>query len=69
VLRIPVVLMGFGLNSDAIHGANERFHLPNFHRGIETSIRFLSEMGAQALTSHRKIADRARIMAAKELVA
>ena len=68
-LRIPVVLMGFGLNSDAIHGPNERFHLPNFHRGIETSIRFLSEMGAQPLTSHRKVADRAQIKAAKELVA
>ena len=69
VLRTPVVPMGFGLARDAIHAPNERFHLPNFHKGIETSIRFLSEMGAQLETSHRKIADRARITSQKELVA
>jgi hypothetical protein len=63
------VLMGFGLASDAIHGPNERFHLPNFHKGIETSIRFLSEMGAQPRTSLRKIADRVRFMPNKEVVA
>jgi acetylornithine deacetylase/succinyl-diaminopimelate desuccinylase-like protein len=69
VLRIPIVLMGFGLASDAIHGPNERFHLPNFHRGIETSIRFLSEMGAQPQTSHSKFSRRAPIAPQKELVA
>jgi acetylornithine deacetylase/succinyl-diaminopimelate desuccinylase-like protein len=68
-LRIPVVLMGFGLTSDAIHAPNERFHLPNFHKGIETSIRFLSEMGAQPRTSRKGIADRARIMPHREVVA
>jgi acetylornithine deacetylase/succinyl-diaminopimelate desuccinylase-like protein len=46
ILEIPVVLMGFGLPDDRIHGPNEKFHLPNFHKGIETSIRFLAEMGA-----------------------
>jgi hypothetical protein len=38
--------MGFGLPDDRIHGPNEKFHLPNFHKGIETSIRFLAELGA-----------------------
>jgi acetylornithine deacetylase/succinyl-diaminopimelate desuccinylase-like protein len=52
-LEIPVVLMGFGLPDDRIHGQNEKFHLPNFHKGIETSIRFLSEMGARRARNPR----------------
>jgi acetylornithine deacetylase/succinyl-diaminopimelate desuccinylase-like protein len=52
-LEIPVVLMGFGLPDDRIHGPNEKFHLPNFHKGIETSIRFLAEMGPRQALSHR----------------
>jgi acetylornithine deacetylase/succinyl-diaminopimelate desuccinylase-like protein len=51
ILRIPVVLMGFGLPDDRIHGPNEKFHLPNFHKGIATSIRFLAEMGARHAAS------------------
>jgi acetylornithine deacetylase/succinyl-diaminopimelate desuccinylase-like protein len=46
VLGIPAVLMGFGLPDDRIHGPNEKFHLPNFFRGIETSSIFLAELGA-----------------------
>ncbi len=45
ILHLPVVLMGFGLPDDRIHGSNEKFHLPNFFNGIETSIRFLTAMG------------------------
>jgi acetylornithine deacetylase/succinyl-diaminopimelate desuccinylase-like protein len=45
-LNIPVVLMGFGLPDDRIHGPNEKFHLPNFFKGVGTSIRFLAELGA-----------------------
>lgn len=45
ILHLPVVLMGFGLPDDAIHGANEKFHLPNFFNGIETGIRFLTAIG------------------------
>jgi acetylornithine deacetylase/succinyl-diaminopimelate desuccinylase-like protein len=44
-LKIPVVLMGFGLPDDRIHGPNEKIHLPNFFKGVETSIRFLAQMG------------------------
>lgn len=45
VLGLPVVMMGFGLNSDNLHGPNEHFSLEMFHKGIATSIHFLSELG------------------------
>jgi acetylornithine deacetylase/succinyl-diaminopimelate desuccinylase-like protein len=35
-LGIKSILMGFGLDSDAIHSPNEHFGLFNFHKGIET---------------------------------
>ncbi|MFT6747500.1 MAG: acetylornithine deacetylase/succinyl-diaminopimelate desuccinylase-like protein [Glaciecola sp.] len=35
-LKSEAVLMGFGLNSDAIHSPNEHYGLFNFYRGIET---------------------------------
>ncbi len=44
-LGLETVLMGFGLPGDSIHAPNERFYLPNFYRGIETSIRFLQNYG------------------------
>jgi len=36
VLGVKSVLMGFGLDSDAIHSPNEHFGLYNFYKGIET---------------------------------
>ena len=42
MLGMPAVLMGFGLPDDRIHAPNEKFHLPNLYRGIETSIWYLS---------------------------
>jgi acetylornithine deacetylase/succinyl-diaminopimelate desuccinylase-like protein len=50
-LRIPTVLMGFGLPDDRIHAPNEKFHLPNFYRGIETSIWYLT--AAATALQHR----------------
>ena len=44
-LELETVLMGFGLPDDRIHAPNERFYLPNFYRGIRTSIRFIEEFG------------------------
>lgn len=41
ILGLDTVLMGFGLNSDAIHSPNEHFGLDRFHQGIEASIRFM----------------------------
>ncbi|MGE5383026.1 MAG: dipeptidase [Omnitrophica WOR_2 bacterium] len=36
VLGIKSILMGFGLESDAIHSPNENFMLANFYKGLET---------------------------------
>jgi len=36
VLGIKSILMGFGLDSDAIHSPNENYPLFNFYKGIET---------------------------------
>ena len=39
-LGIPSVMMGFGLPDDNLHAPNEKFHIPNFYRGIESIIHF-----------------------------
>jgi acetylornithine deacetylase/succinyl-diaminopimelate desuccinylase-like protein len=36
VLGVKTILMGFGLESDAIHSPNENFPVWNFYKGIET---------------------------------
>ncbi|MFM7309072.1 MAG: dipeptidase [Flavobacteriales bacterium] len=36
VLEVKTVLMGFGLDSDALHSPNEHYGLFNYYRGIET---------------------------------
>ena len=36
ILGIKAVLLGFGMDSDAIHSPNENFPLANFFKGIET---------------------------------
>ena len=46
-LKTPTVMMGFGLPDDNLHAPNEKFHLANFHRGIESIIRFLLGVGAE----------------------
>lgn len=43
-LDIPIVLMGFGLPDDNLHAPNEKMHLPNFYKGIQTSIAFMDEL-------------------------
>jgi len=45
-LKLPVLLMGFGLPDDNLHAPNEKFHLANFHRGIESIVRFLDTVRA-----------------------
>jgi acetylornithine deacetylase/succinyl-diaminopimelate desuccinylase-like protein len=43
-LDAPVVFMGFGLADDNLHAPNEKMHMPNFYRGIETVIAFFEEL-------------------------
>ena len=45
-LKIPSVMMGFGLPDDNLHAPNEKFHIANFYRGIESIIRMLERVGA-----------------------
>ncbi len=44
-LKIPSVMMGFGLPDDNLHAPNEKFHIPNFHRGIESICLFFEKLG------------------------
>jgi acetylornithine deacetylase/succinyl-diaminopimelate desuccinylase-like protein len=46
VLKIPSVMMGFGLPDDNLHAPNEKFHIPNFYKGIETICRFFEKLSA-----------------------
>ncbi len=41
ILNIPVVLMGFAQVSDNMHAPNEKMYVPNFFKGIDTSIQFI----------------------------
>jgi len=41
-LGATVVLMGLGLPDDQAHAPNEKFHLPNFYRGIESLIHYFA---------------------------
>jgi acetylornithine deacetylase/succinyl-diaminopimelate desuccinylase-like protein len=46
-LKIPSVMMGFGLPDDNLHAPNEKFHIPNFHHGIETICLFFEKLGGK----------------------
>jgi acetylornithine deacetylase/succinyl-diaminopimelate desuccinylase-like protein len=48
VLKIPSVMMGFGLPDDNLHAPNEKFHIPNFYRGIESICRFFEKLGGHS---------------------
>lgn len=43
-LGIKTILMGFGLEEDAIHSPNENFSIDMFKKGIETIIHFYGEL-------------------------
>jgi acetylornithine deacetylase/succinyl-diaminopimelate desuccinylase-like protein len=45
-LKIPSVMMGFGLPDDNLHAPNEKFHIANFYRGIESIILMLERVSA-----------------------
>ncbi len=44
-LGIDSLLTGFGLNDADAHSPNEKQHLPTWHRGVETLIRFFYNLG------------------------
>ena len=44
-LNIPTVMMGFGLPDDNLHAPNEKFHIANYYRGIESIIVFFERLG------------------------
>ncbi|HEY8446911.1 MAG TPA: dipeptidase [Thermomicrobiales bacterium] len=44
LLEAPVVMMGYGLDSDGLHSPNEHYTIEMFHRGIETAIVYLEEL-------------------------
>jgi acetylornithine deacetylase/succinyl-diaminopimelate desuccinylase-like protein len=46
MMGIPVVMMGYGLDSDGLHSPNEHYSLEMFARGIETAIVYLEELAA-----------------------
>lgn len=47
-LGVKSILMGFGLDSDAIHSPNEHFGLFNFYKGIETIPLFYQHFAEKA---------------------
>lgn len=56
VLGVKPILMGFGLESDAIHSPNENFPLDMFKKGIETIVAFYLIFCHQTpVTSHQTV--------------
>ena len=44
MMNMPVVMMGYGLDTDGLHSPNEHYSLEMFQRGIETAIVYLEEL-------------------------
>jgi len=45
-LRIPSVMMGFGLPDDNLHAPNEKMHLPNIYRGVNAMCAYFRKLGS-----------------------
>ena len=46
MLGVRTLMLGFGLPDDNLHAPNEKFHVPNFHRGVDTFIHFMTVLAA-----------------------
>jgi len=44
MMKIPVVMMGYGLDTDGLHAPNEHYSIEMFNRGIQTAIVYLEEL-------------------------
>ncbi|WP_303970279.1 dipeptidase [Sporosarcina ureae] len=44
ILKLPVVLMGFGLDTENFHAPNEHFHLENFDKGLRVISSYYGEI-------------------------
>jgi acetylornithine deacetylase/succinyl-diaminopimelate desuccinylase-like protein len=44
-LKIPTILMGFGLPDDGLHSPNEKYKIENYYLGIATIARFFEQYG------------------------
>lgn len=53
VLGIKPILMGFGLESDAIHSPNENYPIAQFEKGIETIIAFYKYYQKQTINRQK----------------
>ncbi len=44
-LKVPTILMGFGLPDDGLHSPNEKYRLGNYYTGIMTIAHFFERLG------------------------
>jgi len=46
ILKVPCLMLGFGLPDDNLHSPNEKFNLDCYHGGIKAIAHFIEEMGS-----------------------